>query len=234
MCSHRNIRPLTFLGVLGFLLCTLPVFVLAGGVFSSGRSRDYSKIGRGRGEIDSGMMDIASASSIQEGLLHGSIAQQLPSKLLVSSTPNLVLEQSAAPLQAKLRQLGYPDAKVTVHDVNYRDMQKVQDKVLDQMKRDSGRRQFVPIFDSGGVASYAMSLKRPSGAAWPKSVGRVAGKDSVSKAAIMSVYMSGQGEEMSRSIVLHGIAKVKHANNLHQPPIEVQQQMYDIKRMLHL
>jgi len=96
------------------------------------------------------MMDIASASSIQEGLLHGSIAQQLPSKLLVSSTPNLVLEQSAAPLQAKLRQLGYPDAKVTVHDVNYRDMQKVQDKVLDQMKRDSGRRQFVPIFDSGG------------------------------------------------------------------------------------
>lgn len=233
MSSFRRVWiPISFV-IIAAICCLKPVSVLAGASSSTSRGRYTGAAKLGGDGTEPGMIN-----SRHDDMQHLSelapSSPQLPAEISVFKTPNFVMEPAIHVLPAKLRDLDFRHATVTLHDSKYTNLDRIKDLVLTQMKRNPERRQFIQVFSGSAMKTYAMPLDHSAVARWPSSVGRIAGKDEISKAAILSVYESGELAGMGRSIRLYGIVKIKNANTLHQPSSQVQQLMHNVPEILHL
>ncbi|KAJ9474052.1 hypothetical protein PHBOTO_006171 [Pseudozyma hubeiensis] len=224
--------PILFV-ITAVLCCLKPASVRAGASSSTSRVR-YTGVAKLGGDgTEPGMV-----SSRHDDMQHLSepvpSSPQLPAELSIFKTPNIVMEPAIRVLPSKLHDLGFRHATVTLHDSKYANLNRIEDLVLTQMKSNPNRKQFMPIFSGSAMKTYAMPLDHSAVVRWPNSVGRVAGKDNVSKAAILSVYDPGELAGMGRSIRLYGIVKIKNANTLHQPSSQAQQLMHNVPEMLRL
>lgn len=216
-------------GVASLFLSTQPSYVAAGGKPSTGRGQYVEADELWLKSVPSAASGVGSAGRLPAPLPN---VPQLPAELSVFDTPNVVMNPSIQALPDRLYRLGYRSATVTLHDESFRNMQAIQHLVLRQIKFDPSKRQFIPIFASRGMKTYALPLNYLMGTNWPSSVGRIGGKNGVSKAAIVSVFDTGEAHGMGRGMRLYGIARIQHADDLHRPLGEVQRWMQDVPEVL--
>lgn len=231
---HSTARPRLYLlvGAWFALLWLQTVFVQSGNVNSPGRSQRAGVDRLGGGQSRSSNRDPTRSDSFGAEAQRAQGMLQLPETLTVFQVPNPVTDESVQPLSSRLKALGYHGATAVVHDGSPKRMEEIKRMVLEQMSNNPDQKKFIESSRVEGVKTYAMVLSRPSDWSWPRHVGKVAGENGIQKAAILGVFRSEPGPPRSPQIQLHGIAKIKNANKLHEPSEEARQLMHNVPEML--
>lgn len=138
-----------------------------------------------------------------------------------------ILQRSAEVLPDKLDRLGYPFATVSLFK-DASSVSRYRAAIEAQVKENPTRKQFMPLFGMDGMRTYAMPIDDVSSVRWPKSAGRYAGKDGVTKAVVFSIYRPPQYPRLDAHIKPYGILRVKNAPDLHRPPEQARLLMHDL------
>ncbi|KAF6767239.1 hypothetical protein PSEUBRA_003422 [Kalmanozyma brasiliensis GHG001] len=144
------------------------------------------------------------------------------------------LQEAVRTLPVTLGTLRYSGATATVHELKVKDLKKADAAIMEQMRSDQSRKQFLPLVTGIGINRYAMPIRALPRTQWPPNVGEYAGNGGITKAVIFSVARSDPRRPLLRGITIHGMARITNAPDLHEPPEAVRQMLHDVHAMLRL